>query len=213
MQHLVLFDNTHDIIHHLMLLVDPITAIVIGFINKKTYNVLIHHYRQKISRQSVIYMCVVNDYPALCSFFLLFGMLISEHAVTHTVWHGRFNMLNIFKQYKMINYDNLNLLLCAIESKNLKMVKFIYHQCSDSTRQSGEVYETIAMVDNVDIYYYLFNSKITIDVHILVKHCSIRILEHLRYKVIFPRKWDNLILQIANITQNQFMIDWVNSLS
>jgi len=211
MQQLCTHPDTHDVIHHLMILCDPIVAIVIGHINKHTNHVLIHHYKKKCHFRSIIDLCVVINDIRLCAYFLSLGCYISNHTIYHVIYHGQLNMLSLFNQYTTIEYNN-PLLMTAIDGQHLKMIRHVHRHMKIEINREALQYK-VAKTDCVAIFNYFYNKPIQMDIVILVQQHSTNIISHLRSTIGTPyQQWDNLILACANQIHDQYMIAWVNQL-
>jgi hypothetical protein len=99
----------------------------------------------------------------------------------------------------------------AIQSNNIKMVRYIDNRIKPEINIRDLYCKDIAMVDNVDIYkhYWCMSPLIISELNILFDYKSVNILEFMRWQY-KRRDFEQYCLQYARLTNNLDILNYFN---
>ena len=191
-----------DVIFNIMSISLDLDIICMKNVNKLFYNTS----KQFKCHIDVLYHCLLYSYLNCYHYFN------NNHCSLDTLYAMiEFNHFDLLEMKKLpSHFYNDKLLIYAIYSNNVKMVRYIKNRMVE-INDIYKIYNDIASVDNIDIYNTLIDRRIIMDqvkVHMLVSNNSINIIELIRFRLAHRKIFENAITAIANQQNNHFMINY-----
>lgn len=191
-----------DIYYHIFSLCNPIDIVIFSHVCKLWLKLT-----KSLTRpMDIMYDAIYHYNDNVCKWLLKYNYYKSEASLNVAVENNRFDLLLYFDNY------SINTVLYSIKSNNVNMVKFIIKKMRGYYSILPEMMNVIFENDNLDIFK-CFDENIIVDRYIiknLVHYCSINIIEYIRFRVINRNLFEKQIRLYANITFNDYMINYCN---
>lgn len=152
----------------------------------------------------LIYLSLSKNYLNVTKFLIEKKYIISPNSVNLVISIGNFELLN------RMNYDdklNNNMIISAISSGNIKMIKFIKNKLKELYVCTQHVSLAVMKTDNVEIYRLLIGGSLSHDKLVtLIDHNCFNIIEYYRFNN-QRESFETVVLRHAIFSHNQTMIN------
>jgi hypothetical protein len=192
-----------DIWYYITQFLDFDVIIVLSHVNVNLFKIT-RAYKNKVCCD-LIYNTLNKRYNDVTNFFIKQQYDVSLNSVNLAIKINHFEFLNRIDFNKKLTIDSLK---SAIQSNNIKMVKFIKNKLKHIHFSEENVVHDILCVDNPDIYKFLIKGSLHHDqLQRLINYNCFNIIELYRFGN-SRRGFEAAVVLHANHTNNHFMIQY-----